>query len=424
MTNDRINNINIEELTDKESLTSLINIIHKLSQDIITAQSELDIFNILSTDIATQMQFIDCVVYKVDSENKVLKQVAAYGESKLEKGEITNPLQLKFGQGHAGISAKTGETLVFPDVSKSSDYVLDVVQAGSEMVVPVKIQNKVYAVISSEHPEKNFYKEEHKKLLEVLTSMAAGVLVKIHEKDKLEKVKQKLEKVLHKKSEDLDKAIDVLSEQYAEMKYQNDKQETLMQEVHHRVTNNLQIISSVLRLYINRDTSKASESLIEIYNRVQVMALIHQNIYKSMEMNMVDITSYMNDLMSFLKSTSKTVMVQSNFDISAKHFSLDILVPLGMYITEVFYFWVERAGKNGLNEIDFDISLKRTNDKFSFDLNIKDQMSYELNDPIDVEASNDMNSILISALIDQLEGDLSQGFEGGNFLNLNFKTIV
>src|SRR5690554_7855773 len=101
MTNDRINNINIEELTDKESLTSLINIIHKLSQDIITAQSELDIFNILSTDIATQMQFIDCVVCKVDSENKVLKQVAAYGESKIEKGEITNPLQLKFGQGHA-----------------------------------------------------------------------------------------------------------------------------------------------------------------------------------------------------------------------------------------------------------------------------------------------------------------------------------
>src|SRR5690554_1879216 len=103
--------------------------------------------------------------------------------------------------------------------------------------------------------------------------MAAGVLVKIHEKDKLEKVKEKLEKVLHKKSEDLDKAIDVLSEQYAEMKYQNDKQETLMQEVHHRVTINLQIISSVLCLYINRDTSKASESLIEIYNRVQVMVL-------------------------------------------------------------------------------------------------------------------------------------------------------
>src|SRR5690554_8206673 len=89
-----------------------------------------------------------------------------------------------------------------------------------------------------------------------------------------------------------------------------------------------------------------------------------------MEMNMVDITSYMNDLMSFLKSTSKTVIVQSNFDLSAKHFSLDILIPLGMYITEVFYFWVERAGKNGLNEIDFDISLKRTNDKFSFDLKI------------------------------------------------------
>ena len=424
MTNEKSKYLNLDEEANKKTVAALIDIIHKFSQDIISAKSEDDIFRILANDVAGQMNFLDCVVYKVDTENKLLKQVSAFGDSKIVKGEINNPLQLKFGQGHAGIVAQTGKSLLIPDVSKSSDYFLDVLQAGSELVVPVKIHNKVYAVISSEHPEKNFYKEPHQKLWEVITSLAAGVLVKIQEKDELEKIKVKLEAVLQRKSADLDKAIDTLSTQYSEMKYHHEKQETLIQEVHHRVSNNLQIISSILRLYINKDTTNSTDSLQEIHNRVQVMALIHQNIYKSMEMNMVNINSYLKDLLNFLKSTSKNVKIHSDLQIEAEHFSLDVLVPLGLYITEVFYYWIERAEDQGLKEIDFIIELNRSKENYSFELNIKDKSSTHLTDLIEFDTSDELSHILISALVDQLEGELEQGFDNGNFINLKFITTL
>jgi two-component sensor histidine kinase len=423
MTNEKYPDINLNEELNNKNLSLLIDIIHKFSQDIIAAKSEKDIFQILSHDVAKHMSFVDCVVYKVDSEEKVLQQVAAFGDAKLEKGKINNPLKLKFGEGHAGIVAKKGETLLISDVSKSPNYFFDVFQAGSELAVPVKIHNKVYAVISSEHPDKNFYKKEHVKLWEVVTSIAAGVLVKIQEKEELEKIKGKLEAVVERKSSDLDKAIETLSAQYSEMKHQHDKQETLIQEVHHRVTNNLQIISSILRLYINRDTVNTTEAMQEIYNRVQVMALIHQNIYKSMEMNLVNINSYLNDLLSYLKSTSKNENIYSSLKVEAEHFSLDVLVPLGLYITEVFYFWIDRAEKGRLKEIDFSIKLIRSDIDYSFEIIIKDNAKTPLTEVIDINSSEEMNYILISALIDQLEGELSQGFEKGNFIKLRFNTL-
>jgi len=423
MTKDKTNSIDFKDVENTKSLSLLIDIIHKFSQDIISAETEIDIFKILVNDVSKQMFFVDCVVYKVDSKNKRLKQVAAFGDSKINQGQINNPLELKFGQGHAGFVAQKGQPLLISDVTKSDNYFFDVLQAGSEMVIPVKIRNEVYAVISSEHPEKKFYKEGHQKLWEVISSIAAGALVKIHKKDELEKIKNRLESVIERKSADLDKAIETLSTQYSEMKYYHEKQETLIQECHHRVTNNLQVISSILRLYINKDPKSSSKSLQEVHNRVQVMALIHQNIYKSMEMNLVNISSYLNDLLSYLKSTSLKVNVNTNSEVEVEYFGLDVLVPVGLYITEVFYFWIEQVEKYNLKSSGFNIQLKRCKEEFSFVLLIKDDAQVPLLDTIDIHLSEEMNSILVSALIKQLEGDLEQGFDDGNYIKLRFKAL-
>jgi len=424
MANKEINKISLDEVVIQKNLSSLIDIVHKFSQDIISAKSESDIFNILTNDVAKQMNFLDCVIYEVDNKKKTLKQTATFGYLKTAKKATGNSLVLKFGQGHSGVVAESGTSLLIPDVDKSSDYLIGKAKVGSELVIPIKIHNEVYAVISSAHPDKNFYKETHQKLLEVIVSIAEGALVKMHEKAELEKIKLKLEGVLQRKSDDLDKAIDTLSFQYSEMKYQHEKQETLIQEVHHRVTNNLQIISSILRLYINKDETGSTDTLQKIHNRVQVMALIHQNIYKSMEMNLVNINSYLNDLVSFLKSTSKQLYIRSERLVEAEFFSFDVLVPFGLYITEVFSFWVERAEKNNLAEMCFDIELIRSKNDYSFALNIKDKSTVPLPQKIDIDSFEGMSNILISALVDQLDGELNQGFEEGNYIKLKFKALT
>lgn len=408
-------------LVDHLNLALLIDVIHKFSQDIISANTEKEIFKILATEVSEQMNFLDCVIYKVDNNSKTLTQAAAFGPAKIANDEIRNPLRLKFGEGHAGIVAQTGNTLLVDDVSLSKDYIFDIVQAGSELVVPVKIDNVVYAVITSEHPEKYFYKEGHQKLLEVITSIAVGALVKIHDAEELGIIQDKLESVLERKSADLDMAIETLSSQYSTLKHQHAKQESLIQEVHHRVTNNLQIISSILRLYINQDENKSDTSLKEVHNRVQAMALIYQNIYKSMEVSLVNIDSYVYDLINYLKSTSQDKKVHIDINVEFDHFGVDVLVPLGLYITEIYYYWLKQLEHK--EEINLRLHLFEDKNDFSYNLIIKDNETHQFAEGIDLVEADDVSSTLISALIDQLDGELTQGFKDGNFKKLNFKSM-
>lgn len=94
-----------------------------------------------------------------------------------------------------------------------------------------------------------FYTEIHRKIFEVIAIISAGAIRRIRENNSLIKVKSQLEEEVLQKSSDLNRVIDVLSNQYSELKYQHEKMELLIQEVHHRVNNNLQIISSLLSLY-------------------------------------------------------------------------------------------------------------------------------------------------------------------------------
>ncbi|PWH85911.1 histidine kinase dimerization/phosphoacceptor domain -containing protein [Brumimicrobium oceani] len=407
-----------DNLIDDIKFSLLIDVIHKFSQEIISANTEKEIFRILTNEVSKQMKFLDCVIYKVDNNSKSLIQVAAFGPAKIANDEIRNPLQLKFGEGHAGKVAETGKTLLVDDVSKSEDYIFDIVQAGSELIVPVKIDNVVYAVITSEHPDKHFYNEGHQKLLEVITSIAVGALVKIHEALELGKIKEKLELVLERKSADLDMAVETLSSQFSALKHQHAKQESLIQEVHHRVTNNLQVISSILRLYIHQDENKLNTPLKEVHNRVQAMALIHQNIYKSMEVSLVNINTYLYDLINYLKSTAEDHKVSIDVRVDFDYFGVDVLVPLGLYITEIYYYWLSEKAAN--QDVNLSLHLFEDNAKFSYKLIIKDDDENPFNNEIDLVEAEDVSSTLISALIDQLDGDLTQGFREGNFKELSF----
>lgn len=421
MTNEEFRKIDLHGATNTE-LTHLFDIVHAFSQAIIATQSEKDIFNILANNVSRQMLFGDCVIYKVDKQKKLLKRVAAFGTTKTseEEKEIS---ELKFGEGHVGMVVESGQTLLISDVSKSNQYYFDTVQAGSELIVPVKIQNKVYAIISSEHPEKGFYREIHQKLLEVIASIVAGAMAKIHKKEELQKIKVKLEDVIEKKSADLDKAIETLSSQFTEMRNYQNKQEELIQEVHHRVANNLQVISSILRLYVNGKAKNSSTSLQEVHNRIQIMALIHQNIYRSMETNLVNFNSYLDDLFSYLKSTSKNVKVETNYQAEIEFLSLDMLVPLGLYITEAFYLWTNLMKEHGLTQSSFNLQFKCSKETFLFEVFMEDSAKIALLNEIDIHQSEEMNCILISALVEQLDGDLELGFVENNFIGLKFKYL-
>ncbi|WP_107038404.1 histidine kinase dimerization/phosphoacceptor domain -containing protein [Brumimicrobium mesophilum] len=415
MTDILLNKIIDKTSVDEFKLSDFLDLINKFSLNIVSAKTVEEVFNILVCDVSNEFNFLDCEIYKIDTQNNSFSKLASFDLEKKSDSSLVS-----YDQFHMRIVAEKGESLLVEDISLNNNFFpKNVLEFRSELVVPIKLDNEVCAVLTSKHPHKNFYKEYHQKIIEVVISIAIGNLVKINKASELEDVREELVTILGRKSTDLDSAVDTLSNQFFTLKSQHQKQETLIQEVHHRVTNNLQIISSILHLYINKEKTINKNSLQEIHDRVHVMAFIHQNIYKSMEMNLVNPISYLNDLINYLKSTSNSLNTSFQPKLEIEHFGIDVLVPLGLLITEIIFYWTGQLKDDKLVNLDF--KLMKGSVKGAYSFVIQDDELTKFESEMDFIESDDVNSILISALTEQLNGDLFQGFDNGNFLRINFK---
>lgn len=413
------NKYNLSDPDKQDELSLFVDIIHNFTTSVTKAKSEEEVYWIITKELVPNLNLVDCVVYKVNSISKTLEQVAAFGDKNKSAYKIDNKLTLGFGEGHAGIAAEKGASVLIKDCTKSKDYIKDLFDAKSEIEVPMKIGDQTIAVISSEHPEKNFYSTFHIKLFEVVASIAVGTLIRIFEKEELEAVKDRLESIVERKTTDLDRVIDTISDQYVELKHQNKKQEELIQEVHHRVNNNLQVISSLIKLYLPNSKNGEFVALKSLSNRIQTMALIHQNMYKSFEMNHVDLNSYVRDLMDHLKSQNNQVYVTFDIQSNVEHISLSILVPFGLFITELMAEWIKDFEEHNLKNVNLTLQFDK-NQSNTLRLKIIDNMTVDLSKSRTYDDNKNVSHILISALKEQLGAKTNITFDKNNCCELLF----
>lgn len=116
------------------------------------------------------------------------------------------------------------------------------------------------------------------------------------------------------------------------------EQEVLLQEVHHRVKNNLQVISSLLRLQADRTQDRsASTAILESSNRVRSMSLVHENLYESGDLAHLDFPSYMqrlvNDAMRAYGANQRNVRYALSVDKVS--LPIDNAVALGLLANEL-----------------------------------------------------------------------------------------
>jgi two-component sensor histidine kinase len=116
------------------------------------------------------------------------------------------------------------------------------------------------------------------------------------------------------------------------------EKEVLLREIHHRVKNNLQIVSSLLSLQSNYiQDEKALNAVMEGKNRVESMGLIHQNLYQEENLAVVDIQNYISNLCDNLFASynikpDKIVLIK---DIQKINIDVDTVIPLGLMINEL-----------------------------------------------------------------------------------------
>jgi two-component sensor histidine kinase len=115
-----------------------------------------------------------------------------------------------------------------------------------------------------------------------------------------------------------------------------EEKEWMLKEIHHRVRNNLQIVISLLDSQAGYLSDSAALSTIkESQHRVQAMALIHQKLYQSEHVARVEMSSYINDLVVYLRdSYSELVSVRFNLSVEPLELDVTLAVPLGLIINE------------------------------------------------------------------------------------------
>jgi two-component sensor histidine kinase len=195
------------------------------------------------------------------------------------------------------------------------------------------------------------------------------------------------------------------------------EKDILLREIHHRVKNNLQLVSSMLTLQGRSiDDESALQAINEGKSRVRSMALIHQDLYSKDSITGIGVTDYLNRLTNELFTTYNIDSDRIKLETEIQEIELDIdtLVPLGLIINELFSNCLKYAFPENREGI-LSISLK---DEFGkLNLSIKDNgIGF---DPNNVGDSS-FGTTLISALTDQLEGEMTINTENGTQVNISF----
>ena len=153
-----------------------------------------DVFWDIAKNCISQLKFEDCVIYQYDNSRKMLLQKAAYGPKNPVRFEIINHIEIMTGKGIVGTVAQTGKAEVIGDTSKDNRYIVDDERRFSEITVPILIDGKVFGVIDSEHPRKNFYKKSD---LWLLQKIAETCSTKISKYLIEERLRSKIARDLH-----------------------------------------------------------------------------------------------------------------------------------------------------------------------------------------------------------------------------------
>ena len=197
------------------------------------------------------------------------------------------------------------------------------------------------------------------------------------------------------------------------------EKELLVKEVHHRVKNNFQIVSSLLELQTKGiEDEKALELANEGRNRVKSMALIHQKLYQN-ESGLIDFDEYIRLLIKELSLMySSQNEVKTSVSSENVMFDVDTAIPLGLIINEIITNSYKYAFRND-KENNLSISIKKGDDN-NYKLIIKDN-GPGLSKNVDARKAKSLGLRLVNRLVKQLHGTLEQSNNEGAKFEISFK---
>lgn len=197
------------------------------------------------------------------------------------------------------------------------------------------------------------------------------------------------------------------------------EKELILKEIHHRVKNNLQVVSSLLRLQSESIKDETAIGYLKMSEqRVKSMALIHQQLYRTKDLSRIDFREYIEDLCNYLFFAYDISFSRINLKLEVEEifFGIDTALPCGLIINELVTNSIKHAFP------DYSIGTltvklyKLATGKYS--LQVKDDGKGA--ETIDFEKTTSLGMELVKTLTEQLEGEIKVNSDNGTEITIDF----
>lgn len=198
------------------------------------------------------------------------------------------------------------------------------------------------------------------------------------------------------------------------------EKELLLKEIHHRVKNNLSVISSLLYLQSkNISDRKQAEVFLECQSRVRTMVLVHEKLYQSKDIGRIDYSDYIKSLSEYLIHSFITndSIVKINIDVKDVYLTLDTAINCGLIINELLSNSLKYAFKDRKEGI-IDIKFYNMGEN-KFYLSIKDD-GVGMPSTLNFKETSTLGLQLVTTLVDQLEGSIKLDSSSGTNYEIEF----
>ncbi|MBT3378117.1 MAG: response regulator [Lentisphaerae bacterium] len=223
-------------------------------------------------------------------------------------------------------------------------------------------------------------------------------------------------------------AQDITERKQAEEQIQTslEEKEVLLQEVHHRVKNNLAVISGLLDLQSRTEKAPSvREALQTSRMRIQAMSSIHEQLYGSLSLAQVDMAEYMSQLVSTIRASYGADRLELELLFAGVHLDLDTAIPCGLIVNELFTNSLKHAFPVAPGDIPSEkapqnrvfVSLQPVDT--NYELIVRDN-GKGLGASFQVEATGSLGLRIVRMLAQQLKGNLEHRCVDGTEFRLLF----
>ena len=194
----------------------------------------------------------------------------------------------------------------------------------------------------------------------------------------------------------------------------------LLKEIHHRVKNNLMVISSLLNLQSRYIKDEASKSIFkDSQNRARSMALIHELLYQSHDLKRINFGTYINKLTNelFRVYVTDPTKIKLNMDINDIMLDINTAIPLGLIVNELVSNSMKHAFPNN-KQGKIDIKFNLDNGNYSM---IVSDNGIGFPQHYNIENSDSLGLKIVNSLTEQIDGKIKIEMSEGTKFIINFK---